>query len=526
VIAATSAVALLAGAVVGAFTIEPLGVFLHLRPDPRDLAVQAGTAFLNGWQDGDYAAMQAQVIDPEDDMERVYGGMAERLGVTGTVVEPAELDKAGTGLPYTVTLTLGDLGEVSWQSTVHLSKANGTWKVAFTSDTVYPGLDNGQRINLLTTSGERGQILDRNGRSLNGDADLASNLVGKDGSEDSDPTGLQRVLDSELGGIPNSRLVIEDITKDAVLDVIQRWDEVAGTDVRTTIDLDMQRAAHKALSEVSGTAALVAIDTSTGEIRALASQPTTGLASAFASYYAPGSTFKIVTSTAAMLNGATPDSKVRCSPTILVDGRTYKNAEDAPDQEVSLEEAFAESCNTAFIRLGQQLPDGALQQAAELYGFNGSDPLPVSSAGGKIPAPTTATEFAADTIGQGKVEASPLQMASVAAAVASGTWHQPHVISDCPDCLSHEITVAESLHPLMRSVVTHGTGTVANRVSGGPVYAKTGTAEFGSKDPPQTHAWFVGWQGDLAFAVFVNEGKYGGTVAAPIAVDFLNAVNG
>lgn len=526
VVAAAAVVILLAGAVVGAFTIEPLGVFLHLRPDPRDLATKAGTAFLTGWQDGDYAAMQAQVIDSEDDMERVYGGMVDRLGVTETVVESGELDKAGTGLPYTVTLTLGNLGEVSWQSAVHLRAVDEVWKVAFTSDTVYPGLDNGQRLNLLTTSGERGEVLDRKGRSLQNDTDLAGNLVGKAGTEDSEPTGIQRVLDSELGGTPNSRLVIEDITKDAVVDIVQQWDEVAGTDVRTTIDLDMQRAAHKALSEVSGTAALVAIDTSTGEVRALASQPTSGLAAAFASYYAPGSTFKIITATAAMLNGATPDSTIQCSPNIVVDGRTFKNAEKAPDQTLSLEEAFAESCNTAFIRLGQQLPDGALQEAAELYGFNGSDPLPISSAGGKIPAPSTATESAADAIGQGKVEASPLQMASVAAAVASGTWHQPHVISDCPDCLAHEITVAESLHPLMRAVVTHGTGTVAGSASGGEVYAKTGTAEFGSEDPPQTHAWFVGWQGDLAFAVFVNEGEYGGTVAGPIAVDFLNAVNG
>jgi hypothetical protein len=526
VIAAMSAVVLLIGAVVGAFTIEPLGVFLHLRPDPRDLATKTGTAFLTGWQDGDYAAMQAQVTDAEDDMERVYGGMVDRLGVTGTVIEPGVLDEAGTGLPYTVTVTLGELGEVSWQSTVHLREVDKVWKVAFTSDTVYPGLDNGQRLNLLTTSGHRGQVLDRNGRPLSADADLAGNLVGKAGSEDSDSTGLQRVFEAELGGTPNSRLVIEDITKDAVVDVLQQWDAVPGTDVSTTIDLEMQRAAHTALSKVSGTAALVAIDTATGEIRALASQPTTGLAAAFASYYAPGSTFKIVTATAAMLHGATPESTIQCSQTITVDGRTFQNAEDAPDQTVSLEDAFAESCNTAFIRLGKQLPDGALKEAAELYGFNGSDPLPISSAGGRIPVPTTATESAADAIGQGKVEASPLQMASVAAAVASGTWHQPHVVTDCPDCLSHEITVAESLHPLMRAVVTKGTGGVAKRASGGAVYAKTGTAEFGSEDPPQTHAWFVGWQGDLAFAVFVNEGEYGGTVAAPIAVDFLNAVHG
>jgi hypothetical protein len=515
---------LLAGAVVGAFTIEPVGVFLNLRPDPRDLATKAGAAFLTAWQDGDYEAMQAQVIDDEDDMERVYGGMAERLGVTGTAVEIGPLDAAGTGLPYTVTLTLGNLGDVRWQSTVPLRPVDGTWKVAFTSGTVYPDLDNGQRLNLLSTTGDRGQVLDRHGQRLSRDADLAGNLVGRPPSTDKEATGLERVLDADLGGIPNSRLVIEDITKDAIVNVLQEWDSSPGTDVRTTIDLRMQRSAHRALSAVSGTAALVAIDTATGEVRALASQPTSGLAAAFASYYAPGSTFKIITAAAAMRNGVTPQTMVRCSPTISVDGRTFRNSGEHADQADSLETVFAESCNTAFIRIEQDLPDGALIETAELFGFNGDDPLPVSSAGGRIPAPRTATEAAADSIGQGTVEASPLQMASVAAAVASGTWNQPRVVSDCTECASHEIAVAPALRPLMRAVVTEGTGTVARGISGGPVYAKTGTAEFGSENPPQTHAWFVGWQGDLAFAVFVEEGEYGGTVAAPVAVSFLNAV--
>jgi cell division protein FtsI/penicillin-binding protein 2 len=76
----------------------------------------------------------------------------------------------------------------------------------------------------------------------------------------------------------------------------------------------------------------------------------------------------------------------------------------------------------------------------------------------------------------------------------------------------------------MRGVVTQGTGTAAANVPGAPVYGKTGTAEFGTAQPPQTHAWFIGYRGDVAFAVIVEGGGVGGQVAAPIAAQFLSAI--
>jgi cell division protein FtsI/penicillin-binding protein 2 len=82
---------------------------------------------------------------------------------------------------------------------------------------------------------------------------------------------------------------------------------------------------------------------------------------------------------------------------------------------------------------------------------------------------------------------------------------------------------AAALRGLMRAVVISGTGTRA-AAPGGPVYGKTGTAEYGDGDPLPTHAWFVGWQGSLAFAVFVEDGASGGSVAAPVAARFLRAL--
>ncbi len=522
-IAIVAVVVLAGGGVTAAYTVPPLGVALGLRPSPRELATKAANAFLTGWQKGDYAAMQAVVLDPKDSMSRVYGGMVTRLKVTKTVVTPGTLDQAGTTMPYTATVSLSGLGDVSWKSVLHLQKSPNGWRVRFTSDTVYPGLSTGQRLGLLTTVTTRGSVVDRQGESLRDDGDLSANLVGKDPVKGSGATGLQRVYNAQLAGTPATRLAVVDATSGDSVNVVKEWNAQPGQDVKTTLDLGMQRAAERALAGVDGRAALVAIDTTTGEVRAMASHPTSGLASAFASYYAPGSTFKIITASAALMTGSTPQSPQLCTPTVTVNGRTFKNAEKAASRTISLTEAFAESCNTAFIRLSQSLPSGALKSAAEMYGFNAGQPLPIASVGGQMPAAAGSTEAAADAIGQGRVEASPLQMASVAAAVASGTWHQPHLIAECPKCASHQLPAAVTggLHPLMRAVVTSGTGVAAKDVPGEPVYAKTGTAEFGSGTPLPTHAWFVGWQGTTAFAVFVERGAFGGTVAAPIAARFL-----
>jgi Penicillin binding protein transpeptidase domain/NTF2-like N-terminal transpeptidase domain len=522
---AAAVVVLLAAAAAGAaFGIPEVGVALGLRPSPRELATTAGTSFLTDWQGNNYAGMQALVADKTDDMNRVYGGMAQRLHITKVVAHPGKLDAVGTAMPYDATVTLQGLGDVTWSSTVHLVEQSGVWKVKFTADTVYPGLGNAQRLELETAPGQRGDVVDRNGKPLSGDPDLAVNVLGtvKNGAG---ATGLERAFNDKLAGRSSTRLQIVDVSLKQTLQVVQQWQAQAGQTVTTTFDLDMQRKAEQALAGVKVKAALVAIDTKTGEVRAMASHPTAGLATAFAGGYAPGSTFKIVTATAALMNGMTPSSTVECPTKLTVDGRTFQNAEKAPDSKPTLTQAFAESCNTAFMNVGLSLPAGALQKAAELYGFNATTPpLPISSVGGQAPAPAGKTELAADAIGQGKVEASPLQLASVAAGVASGTWHQPHLIADCPDCKSNPIPVAASLQPLMRAVVTSGTGTAAAGVKGGPVYAKTGTAEFGTGNPPQTHAWFVGWQNDLAFAVYVDEGAFGGTVAAPIAASFLNSL--
>ena len=146
----------------------------------------------------------------------------------------------------------------------------------------------------------------------------------------------------------------------------------------------------------------------------------------------------------------------------------------------------------------------------------------------RVPAPSDRADLAAEAFGQGRVTASPLQMALVAATVAEGRWRQPRLVSEgdggspaeAPEPL--DAKVAGTLRTLMRQVVTEGTAAPAGLP--GKVSGKTGTAEFGTGDPLPTHAWFIGFRGDLAFAVVVEDGGVGGRVAAPAAARFLRGL--
>jgi cell division protein FtsI/penicillin-binding protein 2 len=115
-------------------------------------------------------------------------------------------------------------------------------------------------------------------------------------------------------------------------------------------------------------------------------------------------------------------------------------------------------------------------------------------------------------------------MASVAGAVASGSWHPPRLLADNPPgpATALDPATAATLKELTAEVVRTGTGTAA-AVTGPPVAGKTGTAEIGGEDPDRTHAWFIGYRGTLAFSVVVEGGGVGGRVAAPLAARFLAA---
>lgn len=349
-----------------------------------------------------------------------------------------------------------------------------------------------------------------------GDTASASDEVGS--------FGLQFAFQKQLAGTATTAVRIVHTATGKVVTTIASTKGTPGKPLTTTLDYTVQAAAEKAVAQSTGhKASMVVVQPSTGQILAVANGPGSRNDNpAMSGHYAPGSTFKIVTSSALMKAGLTADSKVPCTTSLNVDGRTFVNYDALPvTGTMTLRRAFELSCNTAFISQREKVPGSALHDMASMYGLGSTAwDLPVDAFSGSVPAPTTATELAASMIGQARIIVSPLAMAEVAAAVKSGATNASTLIKGASPGSATPLpsTTATALRSMMRSTVTNGTGSVL--ADQGDVGAKTGTAEIGTK----TNAWMVGFRGDLAFAVVVEGGSSGGHDAGPLAKTLLTGV--
>jgi cell division protein FtsI/penicillin-binding protein 2 len=289
--------------------------------------------------------------------------------------------------------------------------------------------------------------------------------------------------------------------------------EEAGTPAPSvTISLDrvVQDAAQDAVDMVGNKAMLVAIKPSTGEILAVAQNAAANVdgPTATMGLYPPGSTFKIVTASAAIERDmASPNTLLGCPGQLDIGHRTVTNFNAFDLGTVPLSRAFANSCNTTFAQLASTMPPRGLTTAAARYGI-GPDYIVdgVPTVTGSVPPTVDLAERTEDGFGQGKVLASPFGMALMAATVAAGKTPVPHLIEGRETEVHGEAgeplspAVIDGLRPMMRLVVTNGT---AKDLYGlGEVRGKTGEAEFNGG----SHAWFTGYRGDMAFAALIVGG--------------------
>lgn len=340
--------------------------------------------------------------------------------------------------------------------------------------------------------------------------------------------GLEAAFERELAGTPSRSIVIR--TGSAPADELLSRRGTAGRDLRTTLDADVQAAAEQALGTLGDEqrAALVALQPSSGDVLAVANRPIDdSFNRAFDGRYPPGSTFKVVTTDALLeARAVTPETTVGCPTTINAGGRDFKNFEDGGGGELPFADAFAQSCNTAFVSLAGRLAPDALTDAGRRFGIGQRFDLPVPAYGGQVPRPGDLAATASAMIGQDRILASPLGMAGVIATVADGSWRPPRLVEDDPrvDGTPLDAAIVDQLRDLTRGVVTSGTGTALALLPGEP-RGKSGTAEYGRGDPLPTHAWFIAYRDDVAVAVLVEGGRAGGEVAAPIARDFFTALD-
>jgi cell division protein FtsI/penicillin-binding protein 2 len=286
---------------------------------------------------------------------------------------------------------------------------------------------------------------------------------------------------------------------------------------------------------------VVAVRFNDGAILAVANGPDGGEENlAFTASVPPGSTFKVVSALGLLDAGqVTPDTPVNCPKTFTVEGRSFNNAGNFELGSVPFHVDFAKSCNTAFASLAPKLGGDGLSKAGATVGIGTTWNLGTPAFTGSVPTNVSNVEAAAAAFGQGQTLVSPISLGGAAAAVARGSWKQPRLFPELPagaptptagpagnppaDGSALKAESVAALRAMMREVVTSGTATALGDVPGAPVQVKTGTAEF-DNNPANTHAWTIGWQGDIAFAVFVEKGGSSATTAVPIVEAFLRGL--
>jgi hypothetical protein len=505
---------------------------------------QTAERFVQAWNSGDIAAMRAQLGEGAPDIAPVYERLGKDLRVESSEIRLDGVTTVGDDRArarYSATLTLGDAGKWTYQGSIDLKVEDRRWKVDWSPKAVHPALDGSNRLALKTTWPDRAAITDRDGRRIDG-GDVGGSIqqlvgyVDKADAKDAerlgppykkgDPVGkagLQATFQKQLAGTPTTEILVVGADGKAVK-TLDKLKGSEGKPVRTTLDLSVQAAAVEAVQGLDKPTSIVAIRPSTGEILSVVNNRG-GFNRALDGNYPPGSTFKTVTAAALLNEGVSPGDRVTCPKNAVVGGLKIRNSDNAAFGAVSFTESFARSCNTTFAPLAARHLDARkLREAAQWFGFNQPLRIGVPAAKGNVPLATSDAELAAESFGQARITSSPLVMAGVAAAVADGSWRPPTLVAT-PDRKGEPKPlpdgVAERLRPMMAAVVTGGTAAKAGLPKG--TAGKTGTAEFGTGPKLDSHAWFIGYRGDLAFAVVVEGGGGGGKVAAPIAAKFLRA---
>ena len=338
-------------------------------------------------------------------------------------------------------------------------------------------------------------------------------------------SGLEQTDQRQLLGTPTTSIV-ELNSAGAVVSTLYQWTGTPGTTVRTTINSSVQHAALSALDSVPESGELVAVQASTGQVLAVAQHTgSTALPSGgpLAAKLSPGTAFTIVSTEALLESGLAPNTPISCDNSFTVGGQTFTSYGTGEQKPFTAD--FANDCGTAFAGLSERLTPGQFTDVVKEFGIgaNWDNGLQVPVFTGSVPVASDEADLAAETIGKGNVQVSPLDMALVAAEVDSGSWHSPSVIYGADPANSPSAaldpTSLSSLRNLMRGAVKSGAAKAAN-VSGAEVYGQVGLTHA----PTGWVSWFVGYRGDVAFSL-IEVGSTPRLSAAALAGAFASALH-
>ena len=401
--------------------------------------------------------------------------------------------------------------------TAYQKKNSNLWYIAWQPDVLAPNLTATTHLAAIRVAPQVTQVNDNGGTDITSykDAGLTNiaNLLEKQAPPGQGSPGLYVEIQNAKGkAIPNSQAAL--IAPNNI------------TNLATTIDARAESAARSAVA-AHANSSMVAIQPSTGKILAIANNA--GFNDfALTAKVSPGSTMKVITSTALISKGIlSASSGVSCPLTYTVGGTTFHNDNNESEPAgTPFTTSFAQSCNNAFTQQWPHLTGGGLASAAKKYfGLNQAWSIGIPGASGTYfhaPANVTGPELAQEAFGQGALTASPIAMASVAATVSAGEFHQPILVPGTKQLTATPLSAStdEQLKTMMRAVVT--SGTAAGIGLGANVYAKTGTADIQGQEQP--NSWLIAFDPtqDIAVACLVLNSGYGASVAGPEVASFLS----
>ncbi|MFI6562681.1 penicillin-binding transpeptidase domain-containing protein [Streptomyces sp. NPDC050534] len=478
--------------------------------------------FFAAWEKGQ-AAEAATYTNNDAAAQPLLTAYGQDAHIKGVKITPGTAH--GATVPFTVKATVSYDGKsrpLTYRSelTVVRGQTTGRPLVDWRPSVVHPQLQKGDTLVTGESANPEIEAVDRDGAVLTKDKYPSLGPILDE---------LRAKYGDDAGGTPGVELAIRHDTEDSADTTLVTLAKGRPGKLRTTLSATAQAAAEQAVKKYSESS-VVAVKPSTGEVLAVANHRDDGFNAAFLGKLAPGSTMKILSAATLIDNGITSmNGPAPCPNEAVWQSQTFHNLKNmAPNEKATLADSFARSCNTAFVKYADEVKvDSLTKEAENRFGLGQDDwKTGIPSFDGSVPA-SGGPDTAANMIGQGQVQMSPLNMASVTATAMTGRFHQPVIVS--PKLDDRELATAQGLsagtvaqlRAMMNRTATSGTAAGVMAGLNGSIGAKTGSAEVDGQS--KSNSWFTGYRNDVAAAAMTQDGGHGIDAAGPIVAAVLRS---
>lgn len=480
------------------------------------------TKFFAAWEKGEAAAAAALTNNAEkaEPLLTSYSGTAhiDRVTITPGAAR-------GATVPFSVKATVSYEGKskpLAYKSELTVVRGLTTGKalVDWQPAVVHPDLkDMDDTLVTGDASAPPIEAVDRDGKVLTKQAYPSLGPILDE---------LRAKYGDKAGGTPGVELAIHHAAPDTADTPLLTLSEGKAGKLPTTLSARVQAAAEKAVTQYRESS-VVAVKPSTGEVLAVANNRTDGWNAAFLGEVAPGSTWKIVSAATLIDNGITSaNGPAPCPAEAVWQSQTFHNIKNMPaDENATLSESFARSCNTAFVKFADEVKvDSLTDEARDRFGIGLDWKTGIPSFDGSVPA-SGGPDTAANLIGQGQVQVNPLNLASVTATAMTGTFRQPVIVPQSLDdrelarARGLSASTVQQLRAMMNRTATSGTAAEVMSGLGVRIGAKTGSAEVDGQT--KSNSWFTGYRDDVAAAAMVQDGGHGVDASGPLVAQVLRA---